>query len=198
MNNLSDEIDLLPEQNEISQVDLLIFWEIYVQTGQSLILTEKSKEICQNAFLLYSNQIDIKSSLNLINHGWKVSVTPTVIKFAVTGAILASGLVAAGVTGISAQVLPAILPFLFDFEKIELSKGDKFLLAKIKLVEEISDRTLSPELIYERLPQDLKSQLSQIDFFDFLERLEITGNITKFSSTSFMISDRYQLKISFT
>ena len=197
MKNLLDEAVFLHEENEFSHNDLSKLWDTYVQTGHSLILTEKSKVICQSAFLLYSDEIDNSASLNLINHGWKVSVTPTVIKFAVTGAILASGLFAAGFTSIPAQVLPAILPFLFDFEKVELSRGDQFLLAKIKLVEEISDRTLSPDKIYERLPKDIQSQLSQIDFFDFLERLELTGNVTKFSETSFMISERYRLKLSF-
>lgn len=107
--------------------------------------------------------------------GWVVGLRDAAARSALATAITAGVLAVAGFDQLPALVLPAVLPLLVDIDRVELSASDKHVLATLRLQPGVLDQIRSPERLYERLPPELRAQVSLLDFVDFVERLVAAG-----------------------
>src|SRR4051812_56835 len=62
-----------------------------------------------------------ESQLEFRPGGWQIAIAGSSVQSVLGGALLAGLLVAVGATGIPAAVLAAVVPTLFDIEKVRLS-----------------------------------------------------------------------------
>jgi hypothetical protein len=72
-------------------------------------------------------------------------------------------------------VLASIVPFLVEIERVELTPGDKLVVAALraKALSGGDDHDW-----YRALPPQLRAQLTQIEFLNLLDRLREAGMVT--------------------
>jgi hypothetical protein len=114
-----------------------------------------------------------KTILEFKPGGWTVKISEGVLRSTVSAALLSGVLYATGFTGLPLLVLPTVLPFLVDIEKIRLSKGEKEILFQLVLREEA--RAKSARELYDVLPQNIRDEISFLDFQEFLEKCRRAG-----------------------
>jgi hypothetical protein len=114
-----------------------------------------------------------KTILEFKPGGWTVKISEGVLRSTVSAALLSGVLYATGFTGLPLLVLPAVLPFLVDIEKVRLSKGEKEILFQLVLREEA--RAKSAQELYDGLPQNIRDEISFLDFQEFLEKCQRAG-----------------------
>ena len=67
-----------------------------------------------------------------------------------------------------------VLPFLVDVERIEVRTRDRIVRAHLSDPDGIDD----PEAAYAALPDDLREQLTLLEFADTLDRLRVAGRLS--------------------
>jgi len=97
------------------------------------------------------------------------------VKGVLGGALLAGLLVAVGATGIPAAVLAAVVPTLFDVEKVRLTPRQEYILADLVGHKDALDGTLSTDQLYDRLPPETQAEVSRLDFAEFLDACRRAG-----------------------
>jgi hypothetical protein len=107
--------------------------------------------------------------------GWTLKIRGPGVTTAITGALLAGALAIAGVAVVPAVVLPALLPLVFQLDHVDITKGDEYILAQLRLRPEVRNGRLSVDQISALLPPDLGQHLAKPDLLDFLERCRRAG-----------------------
>jgi hypothetical protein len=124
--------------------------------------------ICEDAFLAAIEQSPVP--LELRPGGWRVDVAATAVRTALSAAIMTAVLWAGGFDQIPTFVLPAVLPLLVAAQRVELSGKQKYLLAELhRSVGSAQGLAVHPDVLYNKLPQHIRDQLSPLDFRDFLD-----------------------------
>lgn len=126
------------------------------------------------AFLQLTGDSDTPLELRLGK--WRWDATRGAVQSAVTTAVLLPVCVATGTTGIPVVVLAAVLPFLVAVEQIEVRDSDLHVLATIR------DELFLPndiERVYTRLPDDLKHEVTLLEFRDLVQRLTEAGRLRR-------------------
>lgn len=115
-------------------------------------------------------------TLDMRAGGWKVRVTSSVVKFGLATALIAGVLHQVGVDDLSPAVLSAALPFVVDVERARLSSRHKSLLIQLRHVAgPATGIAVQPAVLYNKLPDDIKGQVSPLDFVDFMDALIAVG-----------------------
>jgi hypothetical protein len=107
--------------------------------------------------------------------GWQVDMHKGVVQSVVAGALIAGLLVALGATQIPAAIIPTVIPLFFDVEKVRLTAGQEQLLAELVGHAQALDGTLTAQELYEQLPEGTRSELSSLDFADFVDTCRRAG-----------------------
>jgi hypothetical protein len=108
--------------------------------------------------------------------GWVVDMTSSLARTAVTTALMTAVMYAGGFDQIPAYVLPAVLPLLVDLDRVRLSRSDRKLLALLRVnAGAAMGQPVHPDVLYNRLPADVRQDVSPLDFTDFVERLIAAG-----------------------
>jgi hypothetical protein len=107
--------------------------------------------------------------------GWQIKIAGSSVHGVLGGALLAGLLVAVGATGIPAAVLAAIVPSLFDVEKVRLTPSQEYVLADLVGHRDALDGSLSADQLYDRLPTETKKDVSRLDFAEFLDACRRAG-----------------------
>jgi hypothetical protein len=107
--------------------------------------------------------------------GWQIRIAGSSVHGVLGGALLAGLLVAVGATGIPAAVLSAIVPSLFDVEKVRLTASQEYILADLVGHREALDGSLSADQLYDRFPAETQNELSRLDFAEFLDACRRAG-----------------------
>ncbi|MFI7545583.1 hypothetical protein [Actinoplanes sp. NPDC049599] len=107
--------------------------------------------------------------------GWEVRLSRATAKGLMTSAILAGLLAIVGADQLPAEVLAVAIPLLFDVEKVELSRGERYLLARLVEVPGAVGKTMEQKELYALLPDDIREQTSFIDFVEFLDAFHKAG-----------------------
>jgi hypothetical protein len=105
---------------------------------------------------------------------YQLDTSRAAIKAAVTAAALAVAIEAAGLDGVPVVILAAVMPFLIEIDRVEISPADEFVVAALRLSAHQGgdDRDW-----YLSLPAELRAQLTQLEFLDLLGRLRGAGVI---------------------
>lgn len=93
----------------------------------------------------------------------------------IAAALIAGLLVALGATAIPAAVVPAVVPLFSDIKRVTLTPGREYLLAELVAHKEALDGIHTSRELYDRLNKEVRSQLSFMDFVDFLDTCRRAG-----------------------
>lgn len=107
--------------------------------------------------------------------GWQVNLRRGAVQSVIAAALIAGLLVALGATAIPAAVVPAVVPLFFDIQRVALTPGQQYLLAELVGHKEAFDGTHTSRQLYDQLTDEIRSQLSFMDFTDFLDTCRRAG-----------------------
>lgn len=131
--------------------------------------------IDQHHFRFIQDELSASASVDphsILLKGWSIDLPVVVLQSALTAALLAALVADVGVDSPAVLILAAIIPFLVDVKRISVRESDKRILAVLQPA--IGDHQSVAEW-YEKLPGDLKEEITQVEFLDFLERLSEAG-----------------------
>lgn len=138
-----------------------------------------SSDLQQEAETVFLNTLQLHpatSELHLLPRGgWEIKVSDHLLKTAFTTTLLSVMLGALGLTMLPGYVLPAVLPLLFDIEKITLTRKEEEILLELTRWESIHQQSRNPKELYAMLSEETQFQLPYLDFLDFVEKLEKAG-----------------------
>jgi hypothetical protein len=131
-------------------------------------------EACEDAIL---GALEPDRGLRMRPGGWTVDLTNTTVRVVVASGLIAACMWYTGLDQLPAFILPQVLPLLFDITKARLTRQDERLLLNLRLTmtTEQLQYPWSPEALFQRLPEDLRSVVSSQDFDDFIRRLVQAG-----------------------
>ena len=107
--------------------------------------------------------------------GWQVDLRRGAVQSVIAAALIAGLLVALGATAIPAAVVTAVIPMFFDIRRVALTPGQEYLLAELVGHKEALDGTRTPRELYDQLTEEVRSQVSFMDFADFLDTCRRAG-----------------------
>jgi len=107
--------------------------------------------------------------------GWQVDLRRGAVQSVIAAALIGGLLVALGATAIPAAVVTAVVPLFFDIKRVALTPGQEYLLAELVGHKEALDGTRTPRELYDQLTDEVRGQLSYMDFADFLDTCRRAG-----------------------
>ena len=107
--------------------------------------------------------------------GWQVDLRRGAVQSVIAAALIAGLLVALGATAIPAAVVTAVVPMFFDIQRVALTPGQEYLLAELVGHKEALDGTRTARELYDQLTEEVRLQLSFMDFADFLDTCRRAG-----------------------
>lgn len=75
---------------------------------------------------------------------------------------------------ISLAVIPAILPYLFQVERTQLTMKDEMILLQLHRVT--GNQRKTADELYDSLPQEIRDQVNRLDLLEFLDSMTKTGH----------------------
>jgi hypothetical protein len=108
--------------------------------------------------------------------GWKLNVPLRLFQSLVASAVLVVGVEKLGTDSIAVVVLAAVLPFLLEIDKVRISPSEQLVFT------ELASTLASPKLpqeLWAALPDDIRHELTYLEFVDLLDRLEQAGALRK-------------------
>lgn len=195
MTKLIKKLTLQDHLIDVSQKEIIEYWnQISLDDDYSRIDSTETVESVFLHLLGHQNSDELK----FINGGWTINAKAGFIKTAIGYATMAGVFTLIGTTGsIALMVLPSVLPFLFEIEKIELNKKEQYILAKLLLRDEVKTQMHNINQLYELLPNEIKSDLNILDFIDFLEKLDLAGYKDTYTEKVYRLSENARFKLSF-
>ena len=106
---------------------------------------------------------------------WRIDVRRAATKGALLSAITAAALAQHGIAEIGVTVATAVVPAVLEIERVTIRPGDRRLLLELRLKEEVRDRFLTEDQLYETLPPETRSVVNRYDFADLVQRLRDAG-----------------------
>lgn len=108
--------------------------------------------------------------------GWVINTTSSLARAAIAAALMTGVMYAGGFDQIPAYVLPAVLPLVVDLDRVRLSRGDRKLLAVLRVnAGAAAGQPVNTDVLYNRLPASVRQEVSPLDFADFTDRLVAAG-----------------------
>lgn len=144
-----------------------------------------------------ADQAPDQADLQFRPGGWQVNLSRGAVQTIVATALLAGLLVVFGAAQIPAGVATAVVPLLFDVERIRLTPGQEYLLAELVAHREALDGSMTPRELYEKLPPDTRAQLPFLEFADFLGTCYGAGlaDVAESGTVQLRPSDRARFRI---
>ena len=167
---LKEQVEAHPWPAELDRAALLAgFAEITGLPGNSI-----SASNFEDSFLDAVGQAG--GNLEMRPGGWKVNLSGSLVKLALTTALMTGVLWEAGFDQLPTYVLPAVLPLVVDVERAALSREHKTLLLQLRSAAASSTGVaVQPAVLYNKLPQPIRDQVSPLDFEDFIQALVEAG-----------------------
>ena len=180
---------------EVTQATLHTIWGKHMPNRD--YATMEAAQVFEKAFLQYAGEDQEETDLAFLQGGWTFKLKAGLVKTALSGAFMAGMFCWIGFESVSAAVLPSVLPFLFELEKIELSQKEETLLAKLLVREEVKQKLHSTTELYQMLPAATRKMINELDFQDFLEKLDLAGHLKEKTDGQYQLSEKLRFKISF-
>jgi len=107
--------------------------------------------------------------------GWQVDLRRGAVQSVIAAALIGGLLIALGATAIPAAVVTAVVPLFFDIKRVALTPGQEYLLTELVGHKEALDGTRTPRELYDQMTDEVRGQLSYMDFADFLDTCRRAG-----------------------
>lgn len=104
---------------------------------------------------------------------WRLDLPKTLLQSSLATAVLAGAISIGGPASVPVAVLAVVLPFLVDMERVEVRTRDRIVLAALRRTIPAEEHDVAR--LYEELPDDLRHQLTLLEFADTLDRLRLAG-----------------------
>jgi hypothetical protein len=111
--------------------------------------------------------------------GWRWNLTNSVVRTTAAAALLGAVFASAGLATLPVLVLPAVLPMMFDVERVRLRRSEEKVLEIIGARPKFFERIGQPEDLYASLPDWVKSSMTLLEFEDFLQTVVEAGRATE-------------------
>lgn len=173
--HLSSKAD--EEEREFSTSQFRHIWEqLYPADAQP---DETLYQICEDVFLATVDPTQ-QAQLQYKPGGWTIKLSESALKTGVVTSLLGGILVGAGLTGLPALLIPAVVPLMFEVEKVRLTRSEQEVFAELSWRDEA--RTQTADDLYAKLPMGIQEELSKLDFLDFLEKCRRAGLVDEQAS----------------
>ena len=106
--------------------------------------------------------------------GWNFHIGRNLVQTSVSGVFMAIMLKSVAATPISLAIIPAILPYLFQVDKTQLTMKDEEILLHLHQV--VRSKSTTANELYESMPEEIRGQVNQLDLLDFLDAMTKTGH----------------------
>lgn len=162
---------------EVVHVDSAALLEILQSLG------EFAEPVRDFALIQLLGESDVPLELRIGR--WHLDVTRGMIQSAISTAILLPVCHATGTNDIPLVVLAAVLPYLVTIEEVEVRASDLHVLAIAR-----EDFFLPNEIerVYGNLPDDIRHELTLLEFRDLAQRLTTAGRLQKNSIGRFQMT----------
>lgn len=169
---LTQQVEARTWPDELDQVTLLAgFTDITGLSSDSV-----SASTFEDCFLDAVGQAG--ANLEMRPGGWKVNLSASLVKLALTTALMTGVMWQAGFDQLPTYVLPAVLPLVVDVKRATLSRGQKTMLMQLRSAAVSSTgAVVQPAVLYSRLPQSVQDDVSPLDFEDFIQALIESGEV---------------------
>lgn len=110
---------------------------------------------------------------------WRLDLTKLAVKTAlstvVTGALVYLAFPGTPIEVVGIGFLASIVGTVLDVERVEVTAKGRLILADLKLRPEVTEFFFDARTLYEKLPEETRSQVSLLDFVDVVEQLRAAG-----------------------
>jgi hypothetical protein len=106
---------------------------------------------------------------------WRIDLGKEGVRAGLLTAVAAAALVRRGLTDLGIVFATAVLPSIFDIERIELSPGDRRLLLELRAKPALREGFTTEDNLYASLPAETRHVINRYDFADFIQRLRDAG-----------------------
>lgn len=107
--------------------------------------------------------------------GWEIDLGKAAVQAGLVSAFLGGVLAVMGVDQVPVEVLPAVIPLVFDIRRCRLTASQEKVLAELTVNPEVRDATLTADQLYAQLPDKTQADLSRLDFEDFIDAFRRAG-----------------------
>lgn len=127
--------------------------------------------------------------------GWTIALKANLLRTAVMTALITGALIHSQTPAIPSIVIPAIVPLLFEMERVKLKRSEELILLELAYKPEAKDKTAAE--LYALLPEKIRKDLSELEFADFLDSCKAAGLVDESEkSPGAMVSaeDRFTIR----
>ena len=157
---------------EIQEAELLAAWselaarlDIDVNPGSEIIV-----EIARDVTLYSARQLE-----PAWGGGWKWDLSNSAVRTVCAAALLAAVFASGGMATLPPLVLPAVLPLMFDLQRVRLERSEERVLRIINTRPSFFDRSGKPDELYATLPDWVKNSITILEFEEFLDHVVESG-----------------------
>jgi hypothetical protein len=158
--------------NVLTSEDIGKLWE---QIAPDQVPTEFLRAVAQACSPEWDDDTVAADRLGLRLGRWRIDLTRQGVRAGLLTAVAAAALAQHGLTDLGVVFATAVLPAVFDIQRVELSAGDRKLLVELRAKDALTRGYVSTEELYDSLPAATRRQINPYDFADFVERLRATG-----------------------
>jgi hypothetical protein len=169
MIKLYDVCDSLPENS--NETDILEAWAVLTkELNVSSHHTTSMLQVLRDVAINKTGDMD-----PAWGGGWTWNLKEASVRTVINSALLAGVLSLAGVTSIIPLVMPVVLPFLFDFKKVRISRKANKIIEIIGAQENAFKRAGKLPRLYKSLPEDIRAVLTIEELDEFIEEAVDAG-----------------------
>lgn len=101
--------------------------------------------------------------------GWRWDMSTGAARSVLASALLYGVLVSAGVSGLLPLVVPAVIPLLFEVEKVRLTRSERNVINIIGARKDAFKRMGTIPELYASLPEVIRQSLGEQEFEEFMD-----------------------------
>lgn len=107
--------------------------------------------------------------------GWEIDLGKTAVQAGLVTAFLGGALAVLGVDQVPVELLPTVIPLVFDIRRARLTPSQEYILAELTMHHDVRAGKLTAADLYATLPTRIRDDLSEVDFQDFLDACRRAG-----------------------
>jgi len=111
--------------------------------------------------------------------GWRWDLGNAAVRTLCAAALLAAVFASSGLATLPPLVLPAVLPLMFDLQRVRLRRSEKRVLEIINARPRFLDRIGEPAELFAALPDWVRNSMSLLEFEEFLDHVVEAGRANK-------------------
>lgn len=162
-----------PDGNEwVSRDDLEQFWWRHFPESFN---TRRGRDVFLEAVHYAETGGTRSADLEFRLGGWEIDLSKTAVQAGLVTAFLGGALTVLGADQIPVEVLPTVIPLVFDIRRARLTPGEEYVLAELTMHPDVRDGKLTAAQLYDTLPAQIRDDLSEVDFQDFLDACRRAG-----------------------